>query len=490
MQKYFKYQFVLVMFLMFLIGISSIYFLANIYFTTQNMYEHPYRVSNELKQLRISIHQINLASQDSADIDFQKVGQQDSTNRLSLGEIAKSYQDDIAEVTLLKQLYEQWLTTRVYSADSELIGPAIGEQEIFNQLLAEIEVMSRFADNNAAELFKKAQSDALLFAVYIAGALLLAGVLALYLYLRTLTDLREVAANRKQYRYLIDQNVMIAAVEQDGSIFEISNQLSRFLAMSKQSVLNKPIKEIFFSENGQFEEMWQDVTSGANWHGELKIICDTDTKWLGVDVLPMQDSDFSYSGFRLLAQDISDKKSLEHISITDTLTGLLNRRTLDETLDRVTRVAQRHKESVTIAMLDVDFFKQFNDTYGHAAGDNVLTSLSDVLSGMFARANDYAFRVGGEEFVAVFNGKDVETSLAYLEKVRLAVRSLNITHEHSKVDSCVTISIGAVYFDGNGLAEGQLILSDADSNLYRAKETRNHTVQTIHGKPPPVFETD
>jgi len=487
MEKHFKYQFVLVMFLMFLIGISSIYFLANIYFTTQNMYEHPYRVSNELKQFRISIHQINLASQNSDDIDFQKVGQQDSTNRITLEDIALSYQGDKADVSLLTQLYEQWLTIRVYSNDSQ---STASEQEIFNQLLAEIEAMSRFADNNAAELFKLAQSDALLFAGYIAGALLLAGVIALYLYLHTLTDLREVAANRKQYRYLIDQNVMIAAVEQDGSIFEISNQLSRFLAMSKQSVLNKPIKEIFFSENGQFEEMWQDVTSGANWYGELKIICDTDTKWLGVDVLPMQDSDFSYSGFRFLAQDISDKKSLEHISITDTLTGLLNRRTLDETLDRVTRVAQRHKEPVTIAMLDVDFFKQFNDTYGHAAGDNVLTSLSDVLSGMFARANDYAFRVGGEEFVAVFNGKDVETSLAYLEKVRLAVRSLNITHEHSKVDSCVTISIGAVYFDGNGLAEGQLILSDADSNLYRAKETRNHTVQTIHGKPPPVFETD
>ncbi|WP_287949901.1 GGDEF domain-containing protein, partial [Shewanella sp.] len=147
------------------------------------------------------------------------------------------------------------------------------------------------------------------------------------------------------------------------------------------------------------------------------------------------------------------------------------------------RIAQRNKEPVTIAMLDVDFFKQYNDTYGHADGDIVLTGIAEVFSDMLARANDFVFRVGGEEFVIIFNSKDVASSKEYIDKIRQAVRDLEIVHEKSTVDSCITISIGCVFFDGKGATDGQLLLSDADANLYRAKEKRNHSVQTVLGKP-------
>ena len=484
MEKHFKYQFAIVMFLMFLIGISSIYFLANNYFTTKDMYEHPYRVSNELKNFEISVQQIHLASTVSDNIDFRQIGQQDAANKISLDNITAYYLGDQKDIDIISQLYEQWLSLRVYSRDISLPTSAENEEKVFNQLLLAVDKLSQFADDKAIALYEKAKNDALRYAIYIGLSLFIAGIVAAFLFWRAFKDLSVVAANRKQYRFLIDQNVMIAAINDDGMIFEISNHLSRYLAVAKEDLLNRQLKDVFFAgDEILFNQMWQDVTSGASWNGEIKLINENESKWIGMDILPMQGSDYSYSGFRLLARDITNRKSLEQISITDTLTGLLNRRSLDDTLDRMTRIAQRNKEPVTIAMLDVDFFKQYNDTYGHAAGDNVLTGIADVFSGMLARANDFVFRAGGEEFVIIFNSKDVADSKEYLDKIRLAVRSLDIVHEKSAVDSCITISIGAVYFDGKGAADGQLLLSDADANLYRAKDKRNHVVQTIHGKP-------
>ena len=484
MEKHFKYQFAIVMFLMFLIGISSIYFLANNYFTTKDMYEHPYRVSNELKKFEISVQKIHLASSVSENIDFRKVGQQDAANRGSLKNIATFYLGKTEDVDNVIQLYEQWLSLRVYARDITLPSSSDDEENVFNKLILAVNKLSTFADNKAAELYEKAKNDALFSAIYIGISLIAAGIVAAFLFWRAFKDLREIAANRKQYRFLIDQNVMIAAINDEGKIFEISNHLSRYLSMTKEDLINHQIRDVFFAgDDSLFNEMWQDVTSGATWNGEIKLINEGESKWIGIDVLPMQGSDYSYSGFRLLARDITNRKSLEHISITDTLTGLLNRRTLDDTLDRATRIAQRNKEPVTIAMLDVDFFKQYNDTYGHAAGDNVLTGIAEVFSGMLARANDFVFRVGGEEFVIIFNSKDVASSKEYIDKIRQAVRDLEIVHEKSTVDSCITISIGCVFFDGKGATDGQLLLSDADANLYRAKEKRNHSVQTVLGKP-------
>lgn len=277
---------------------------------------------------------------------------------------------------------------------------------------------------------------------------------------------------------------MVAAVDENGYIFEISNHLCRYLAKNKQDLIDVEIKRVFFADNEkQFDEIWQDLLSGVNWHGEIKVVDDHEAKWLGVHILAMQDKDYIYSGFRLLAQDITDKKSIEKISITDTLTGVLNRRSLEETLDRVTRLAQRNKEALSIAMLDVDYFKLYNDNYGHAAGDKVLVNISAVFSTMLARPNDYIFRVGGEEFIIIFNGRTAEASKQYLDKIRQTVNNLGIAHEYSKVDSCITVSIGGIFFDGKSAIDSQIVLSDADVNLYRAKETRNKVVQTTHGKP-------
>jgi len=477
MQNYFKIRFSIVITLMILLGAASIYFINNIYITTKNMYEHPYRVSNELKAIKISVHQMHLLLQNENNIDFLLLGKIDASNRESLDIISVQYLGDSNDIETVKTLYEQWASSSL-SSEKQFV-----ETVILGQLLSAIETLALFADNKAEEFYHTAKHETRLYTAYISVALLVATIISMYLLMHTLKTLREVAINRKQYRYLIDQNVMIAAIDDDGLIFDVSNRLSRFISAKKEDLLAHPFREGFFChDDEQFEDMWQLVKSGATWHGEIPVTDGNTTKWLGVDVLPMQDSDYSYSGFRLLAHDISSRISLEKISMTDTLTGLLNRRSLDEVLERQTKLAIRNKQPLTVGMLDVDFFKQYNDCYGHPAGDKVLTHLASVLMKFLGRPDDFVFRMGGEEFFFIFNSHDEDGSETYVEKIRAAVTALNIEHKESTVDEYLSVSIGAVYFAGESIVDGKLLLSDADDNLYKAKELRNCVVQTVEGE--------
>jgi len=476
MQKYFKVRFSIVIALMIVLGSASIYFLNNVYSTTKNMYEHPYRVSNELKAIKVSVHQMSLAVQQGGEIDYLFLGQQDTANRDSLKVISDQYLGPLEDIEKVERLYELFFSSNNNSKETFFNSSNMAA------LLLAIETLSDFADKKAAELYKTAKEDTETYSIYIGLALVIATLVSMYLLLHTLKTLRDIALNRKQYQYLIDQNVMIAAIEDDGHIFDVSNRLSRFIAAKKEELTSRPFREVFFCHNDEeFEDMWQQVKSGATWHGEIPVVDGNETKWLGVDVLPMQNTDYSYSGFRLLAHDISSRKSLEKISITDSLTGLLNRRSLDDVLERQTKLAIRNKQPLTVGMLDVDFFKQYNDTYGHPAGDKVLTHLASVLTRMLGRPDDFVFRMGGEEFFFIFNSHDEEGSEAYVEKIREAVSALNIEHKNSTVDDNVTVSIGAVYFPSETNVDGKLLLSDADDNLYKAKVSRNSVVQTVEG---------
>lgn len=443
------------------------------------MYEHPYTVSNKLKEIKISIHQIHLATLSIDELNIRDIGKKDSLNREGLRVIAAQYLGNEEDVVKVNNLYDQWLSKRIYGSDIT----EGNEQQLFEQLIDAITVLSDFADNKAIALYDEATKDAGFYSAYIGTALLFAAILSIILLLRTLRHLRETTESSKQYLYLIDQNVMITAVDNEGNIFDLSNELSRYLSKTKKELVGQSLQDVFFADDEpQFLEMWQQVTSGADWHGDLEVIKGNEPKWLGIDVLPMQNNDHRSSGFRLLAHDITSRKSLELISITDTLTGLLNRRTLDETLERMSKLSSRAKTPLTVAIFDIDYFKQYNDKYGHIAGDKVLTRIASLVSKMLARPNDYVFRMGGEEFCLIFNPKNAEDSKQYLEKIRQAVRSLAIIHENSKIDEYVTISIGAVFFEGEEQIDGKMLLLYSDDNLYVAKEKRNHTVQTEHGR--------
>jgi diguanylate cyclase (GGDEF)-like protein len=164
-------------------------------------------------------------------------------------------------------------------------------------------------------------------------------------------------------------------------------------------------------------------------------------------------------------------KKLENVSYTDVLTGLHNRRYFNLVYDRELKRAKRTNSYVTFMMIDVDYFKQYNDTYGHVEGDFALKSVAKVLKDTLKRPSDYVFRLGGEEFGVLLSETDESSSAKLARELGDALRIREIKHETSKVNKFLTISIGVVCCIADDALDDEVLISRADEMLYEAKET-------------------
>lgn len=163
-------------------------------------------------------------------------------------------------------------------------------------------------------------------------------------------------------------------------------------------------------------------------------------------------------------------------STTDGLTGIPNRRRFDEVAAVEWQRAQRQKTMLAVGLVDVDFFKAYNDHHGHIAGDECLRALARALAGAVRVGGDFVARFGGEEFVVLIPGRDESEAIGALQRLRTIVQSLALPHGHSAVADVVTVSIGmaaAVPGPGDRFAE---LLGRADARLYRAKESGRNRV--------------
>ncbi len=168
------------------------------------------------------------------------------------------------------------------------------------------------------------------------------------------------------------------------------------------------------------------------------------------------------------------RETLRQQSIRDPLTGLFNRRYLEETFERELRRAERKGECIGIIMLDVDRFKMFNDTHGHDAGDALLKALGDVLK-KSVRAEDVACRYGGEEFTLLLTGATQQQTFDRAEQVREAVAGLKVMNQGNVLEG-VSASLGVATFPQHGRELAGLVRA-ADLALYRAKrEGRNRVI--------------
>jgi len=163
-------------------------------------------------------------------------------------------------------------------------------------------------------------------------------------------------------------------------------------------------------------------------------------------------------------------KKLETVSYTDSLTTLHNRRYFNLVYDREIKRAKRTHSYITFMMLDIDYFKQYNDTYGHIEGDHALKSVAKVLKDTLQRAGDFIFRLGGEEFGVLLTQTDAQNSAMLAQSLCTAVQDRNIKHESSKASEFLTISIGVVSCIADDALDENILISHADKMLYKAKE--------------------
>jgi diguanylate cyclase (GGDEF)-like protein len=180
---------------------------------------------------------------------------------------------------------------------------------------------------------------------------------------------------------------------------------------------------------------------------------------------------------RLTRTHFIEARWLNEIAETDSLTGLYNRRGFDHLANKLWQQACRDQQWLQVVLIDVDYFKQFNDLYGHQAGDACIQQISRIIRGMARRPLDVCARYGGEEFVLVYYSPARSDPKALAEQCRQAVMAESIRHAGSAVAAVVTVSVGSAAAQPHAGQDLAALIRKADEALYRAKLSgRNRTV--------------
>tara|TARA_B100000315_G_scaffold33053_1_gene27739 strand:- start:3444 stop:5144 length:1701 start_codon:yes stop_codon:yes gene_type:complete len=174
-------------------------------------------------------------------------------------------------------------------------------------------------------------------------------------------------------------------------------------------------------------------------------------------------------------------KKLQRLSSMDSLTGIANRRYFDDFLDREWRRSARDRTPLSLILMDIDFFKKYNDGYGHQAGDDCLKKVAKKLNEIVNRPGDLVARYGGEEFVIVLGNTDLKTATALAEKLRSDVEDMQIAHKYRDGGSVITASIGVSSTISNTDSSLAHLIGASDKALYKAKEEGRNRVKTSFG---------
>lgn len=277
----------------------------------------------------------------------------------------------------------------------------------------------------------------------------------------------------QRFANIIDKYVVTATTNSSGVITSVSTAFSKVSGYTKDELIGQKMDIISNKEdqNKLFKELWNTILQGEQWHGEIN----NKTKegksyWLEQTIIPIKDEEQEITSFMAVGNDITAKKELEVLSVTDKLTNISNRRQIDETLHLETEKSSRYDNPLSIILIDIDHFKRVNDTYGHQIGDEVLKSVAKIMKNNI-RKIDFIGRFGGEEFMIICpeTGKDGAMSLA--EDIRRKVEE----HTFDTVNR-VTISLGVTTYDKER-DDASSLFKKCDAALYLAKDAgRNRVV--------------
>lgn len=173
---------------------------------------------------------------------------------------------------------------------------------------------------------------------------------------------------------------------------------------------------------------------------------------------------------------------LQNIALKDGLTGIANRRKFDEQLIKDWMQCQRESAELSFVMIDIDYFKNYNDTYGHAMGDTCLRKVAQTIQSAYKRPYDLVARYGGEEFACLLPHTNLESAMRMAEKVKNTIADMKIEHSHSAVSKYLTLSQGVATCIPNCEITPSILIKAADARLYEAKHLGKNQIQSIFVK--------
>ncbi|MCJ8337179.1 MAG: diguanylate cyclase [Pseudomonadales bacterium] len=483
--------FALIIMLLIAQGVFSLAYLTSIASQADKLYRNSYAVSNaahrinaDLESMKQIMHNIEVQDDDKKIRQFADlVDDREHAILDNFQLIFERYLGSREDIQSAYKSFVNWKSVRddvIYFGDADAasrlkINASEEKYEAFIQ--KEIQTLIDFADAQAKSYLANAlESEEDAFNI-ISSLLAVAVIFSIFFAFYSVRRLKERQVAVQERMYLIDQNIMMAKYDINGSVIDISNHLCRHLGLLKHEVIGKQVN--FFigddPDTNRRTAIIKVISTGKIWEGD---ICRYDdegvVQWIHSVIHPELDSEFKVKSYTNIIDDITDKKSVEQLSLTDTLTGLYNRRHFDDILEKEVRISNRNKTLLTLAIIDIDYFKSYNDKYGHPAGDRTLAKVAQAIQAPLTRPADYAFRIGGEEFAVLFTNSNYDQSIEFLESMRAKIESLNIEHKGSDVCDNVSVSIGAQIIEGALMIGSNQLYVKADQALYAAKIKRNN----------------
>lgn len=283
-----------------------------------------------------------------------------------------------------------------------------------------------------------------------------------------------------------NDGILILSIDEN-RIIEVNPAVTKMLGFSREDLISMNISNIQPRGMDLIKKYTdQVITNRAAWTNELTFKTKSDKLILvevSASIVTIDNQNYLIS----MVRDIGCRKQIEEqlrlFSFTDGLTGIANRRKLDEYMDIEWRRAIRYELPISVIMIDIDYFKSYNDTYGHLQGDICLKAVASIIQKSLIRPGDLCARYGGEEFIVLLPDTDEKGSLHIANKINCNLANEKIKHCKSDINTFVTVSMGLASIVPTSKNTSSQLISKADQALYQAKrEGRNKVIRFLENE--------
>ena len=278
-------------------------------------------------------------------------------------------------------------------------------------------------------------------------------------------ELIKIKNEIEEQQKMVDKYVLILSTNTKGIITDVNEAFCRATGYTKDELINQKytILRKYDKNDNTFIEIKKFISTNKSWSGEIKNIKkNQEDIWFNMYIEPIIKNN-NIIGFRTISENITDKKRIEELSVTDKLTGLSNRLKLDEIMLIKIEEFRRHKIDFSIIVIDIDNFKEVNDNYGHDIGDYVLQTIAKILRDN-TRKIDIVGRWGGEEFLIICSNTNLQNATILAENLRKIIKNIKFNKIGHK-----TVSLGLAQYKEDD--DFKTIFKRADEALYKAKTT-------------------
>ncbi|MEA3353326.1 MAG: diguanylate cyclase [Campylobacterota bacterium] len=490
-------NFTITIILLVILGIVSIIKMAELADLSQKLYNHPYTVTNATKTIETNLISMHRYMKDVAlsknDLELQMAVEKVNSSEIIIYKqfkiIFDRYLGNKQDIQKSYDAFVNWKPIRDEVITLMRKGEKDKAAEITKHKGADhVENLNMQAD----KLIQYAQNKAIFFnqnakeskdeSITLIIVLLISIVsITISILILLIKNISKTDKQIKKHFHIIDQNIMSATLDEKFNIKDVSNAFARHLGFEKNELLKKTNNFLYNDCDEERSKMiTRVVQSGEAWNGEIKKLdYHNEIKWLHSNIQPIFNDDYEVIGYTNIFHDIEAQKKIEEISNVDGLTNLYNRRFFDNIfLDQI-KISQRNKKILVFVMMDIDHFKQYNDTYGHQAGDITLKKVASVIKKSLKRPDDYTFRLGGEEFGMLYKVKNINEAVAIADNTRKDIEALEIEHTGNSASKFVTISMGVYTIEADKDYDVEEIYKATDELLYKAKQKgRNQVVSS------------